>query len=176
MILDDQQTQQLTNNGTYECAFTKQRFAVNVFDDPSPLGDIIVFEAPLAIGPIKFDKSLVLCGELPNTNIFGGVCFQRLYSAQVGSILSQLLEKPCYVNENCLFVEEKQTSITVVNQVKTSVLFHIFFPITVSENGDQGLFELKLENKKLEEFKQHCINCFYQLTKSLFVETQRDNV
>lgn len=177
MILDEKQTNLITNEGAYECIFSKQRFSTALFDEPSPLGSVIVFESPLKIGPVTFDESLVICGELPNTNIFGGVCFQRLYSAQLGSILSNFLEKQCYVNENCLFVEDKQTSITIVNQLKTSIMFHILLPITVSKkDGNQGLYEVKLERNTLNEFKQHCVNSFHYLTKSLFIETQRDNI
>lgn len=177
MILNDDQIKAVTNEGAYECLFSKQRFSTALFSDPSPLGSVIVFEAPLKIGPVTFDESLVICGELPNTNIFGGVCFQRLYSAQLGSVLSNFLEKQCYVNENCLFVEDKQTSITVVNQLKSSVMFHILLPIIVSnKEGDQGLYEVELNRDKLDEFKQHCVNCFHHLTKSLFIETQRDNI
>jgi hypothetical protein len=177
MILNYEQIKAVTKEGAYECLFSKQKFSTAFFEEPSPLGSILVFESPLKIGPVTFDQSLIICGELPNTNIHSGVCFQRLYSAQLGSILSNLLEQQFYVNENCLFVEGKQASITVVNQLKSSIMFHVLIPITVSEKeGNQGLYEVKLEQEKLEEFKQHCVNCFHYLTKSLFLETQRDNI
>jgi hypothetical protein len=176
MILTNKQITAITNEGAYECLFSKQRFSTAFFEDPSPLGSIIVFETPVKIGPVSFERSLVICGELPNTNIFGGVCFQRLYSAQLGSILSNFLEKQCYVNENCLFVEQEQTSITVVNQLKSSIMFHIFLPIVVSKEGTKGLYEIKLEEDSMQEFKEHCVNSFHHLTKSLFLETQRDNI
>jgi hypothetical protein len=176
MILGDKQLKHITKEGSYECLFSKQRFSTAFFEDPSPLGSIIVFETPVAIGPVTFEKSLVICAELPNTNIFGGVCFQRLYSAQLGSILSNLLNKPCFVNENCLFVEQEQASIVVVNQLKTSIMIHIFLPIVVSADGNNGLHEMKLEEEKMKEMKEHCVNSFHHLTRSLFLETQRDNI
>ena len=172
----DDMLKHITNEGAYECLFSKQRFSTAFFEDPSPLGSIIVFETPVAIGPVTFEKSLVICAELPNTNIFGGVCFQRLYSAQLGSILSNLLNKPCFVNENCLFVEQEQASIVVVNQLKTSIMIHIFLPIVVSADGNHGLHEMKLEEEKMKEMKEHCVNSFHHLTRSLFLETQRDNI
>lgn len=174
MILDDKQIKSITKDGVYECLLSKQKFSTAFFEEPSPLGSIIVFQSPLTIGPISFDSCLTVCAELPNTNIFGGVCFQRLFVAQLGSILSNFLEKTCYVNENCLFVEDTQASITVVNQLKSSIMIHIFLPINTKEN--QGLFQLNIDQEKLEQFKAHCINCFNQLTKSLFLETQRDNI
>lgn len=176
MILNTEQITSITNEGSYECLFSKQRFSMAFFEDPSPLGSVIVFESPLTIGPVHFDHSIVICGELPNTNIFGGVCFQRLFSAQLGSMLGDLLDKPCYVKENCLFVDNKQTSITIVNQVKNSSMFHVFLPIAVSKEGDHGLYEIKLSQEHLESFKQHCVDCFHFFTKSLFLETQRDNI
>lgn len=176
MILNKEQIQSITNQGSYECLFTKQRFSLALSEDPSPLGSIIVFESPLTLGPVHFEHSIVVCGELPNINIFGAVCFQRLFSAQVGSMLSDLLDKPCYIKENCLFVEEKQTSITIVNEIKTSSMFHVFFPVTVGKETDHGLYEIKLSEEQLGQFKQHCVDCFHFFTKSLFLETQRDNI
>jgi hypothetical protein len=176
MILNEEQIKHITNEGSYECVLSKQRFSTAFFEDPSPLGSIITFESPVAIGPVEFKKSLVICAELPNTNIFGGVCFQRLYSAQLGSILSNFLNKPCYVNENCLFVDQEQASIVVVNQLKTSIMIHIFLPIIVSEDGNNGLYEIKLVEDKMKELKEHCVNSFHHLTRSLFLETQRDNI
>jgi len=176
VILNDDQLKHITNEGAYECLFSKRRFSTVFFEDPSPLGSIIVFESPISIGPVKFENSLSICMELPNTNIFGGVCFQRLYSAQLGSILSNLSDKPYYVNENCLFVEDKQTSITIVNQLKSSIMIHVFLPITVTKEDSKGLFETKLPADKMEILKEHCVNSFHHLTRSLFLETQRDNI
>jgi hypothetical protein len=176
MILNTEQITSITNEGSYECIFSKQRFSLLFSEDPSPIGSIIVFESPLTIGPVHFDKSVVICGELPNTNIFGGVCFQRLFSAQLGSMLSDLLGEPCYIKENCLFVDEKQTSITIVNQVKSSAMFHVFLPLSINLEGEHGLYELKLTEEQITQFKQHCVDCFHFFTKSLFLETQRDNI
>jgi hypothetical protein len=173
MTLNEQQLKQITNNGVYECLFTKQRFGIALFEEPSPLGSLICFESPVKIGVLSLPDCFVICGELPNVNIFGGVCFQRLYSAQLGSILQQICGLECYVDQNCLFTNEKQCSLTIVNTIKDSAMFHIIFPKVVDIEGFQPL---ELTKEQMEIFQQHCLNSFDQLKKSVFLETRRDNI
>ena len=174
MKLNQDQLKLITKDGVYECLFTKQRFATAFFEEPSPLGNIICFEAPVKIGALTLKNAFVICGELPSTNIFGGVCLQRLYSAQLGSIISAINESfQCYVDGNCLFINNKQASLTIVNTNKDSVMFHIIFPKVVEVDDFQS-FDLSKEQQEL--FEQHCVNCFDQLTKSVFLETRRDNI
>jgi hypothetical protein len=97
-----------------------------------------------------------------------------LYSAQLGSLLSTINnDLQCHVEENCIFVNGKQTSLVMVNTVKDSVIFHIIFPKIVDVD-DFRPFVLTEEQQDL--FEQHCINCFEQLTRSVFLETRRDNI
>lgn len=176
MILSEQQIELITKKGLYDCVLSKRNIFNNVISDPSPLGNIILFKSPLAVGRMHFEKALNICAELPNTNIFGGVCFQRLFSAQLGSILSELTSFSCYVEENSIFVEGKQASIVLVNQIKSNVILHILFPISVVDQLKETLYEMDLSIEILTKFESHCIQCFHHLTKSLFLETQRDNI
>jgi hypothetical protein len=174
MKLTKEQIKLITNEGVYECLFTKQRFAISLFDDPSPLGNVVCFEAPVKVGALNVKDAFVICGELPNTNVFGGVCFQRLYSAQLGSLLSTInSELQCHVEDNCVFINGKQASLVIVNMIKDSAIFHIIFPKVVDVEDFQP-FELGKDQQEL--FEQHCVNCFEQLTRSVFLETRRDNI
>ena len=102
------------------------------------------------------------------------VYIQRLYSAQLGSILSVITNNSqCFIEENCIFVNDKQASLVLVNTIKDSTMFHIIFPKIVDADGFQP-FDLNQEQE--EQFTQHCLNCFDQLTKSIFLETRRDNI
>lgn len=174
MILNGQQIQTITNQDEiYQCSLINCKFAHLFFgEDTSPLGNVIVFESKTEIGSLILENALVICGELPNTSMFGGVCFQRLYATQLGSLLSVITGKQCFVDESCIFADGVQASLSVTNKVKDSVAFHIIFPI---ESAREDLCNLALKEEDMNAFKENAIEAFKFLTKSIFLETQRDN-
>lgn len=168
-------TQILTEDGIYECSLVKQLFSYKFLNNNvSPLGNIFCFEAPTRIGPLFFEAALVLAGELPKTDTFGGACFQRLLATQIGTFISNYTKTDCWLDQNCLFIEDKQASITLLNQIKNSVVFNTFIPIKHSIQGVK-IFELQLATEQMQEFKQNIIGSFQYLTENLFIETCRDN-
>lgn len=172
MILSEEQTKIVVSSGVYSCELMKQKWSYTLIGaEMSPLGNIIVFEAPLQTGKLELEKVMVIAAELPNTTKFGGVSFLRLYSAQIGSLLTQVLQKNCYVDQSNIFIEDKQASITVSNSIKDSFLFHII----LSTGNSEGLSNLILDKEKNEELKVQIVDSFHFLTKSIFLETQRDN-
>jgi hypothetical protein len=138
MILTNEQTKIIVSSQFYGCELIKQKWSYTLLGpEMSPLGNIIVFETPLKTGKLELENVLVFAVELPNTNSFGGVSFLRLYLAQLGSLLTEHLQKVCHIDQSNVFIENKQSSITISNTVKDS---------------------------------------FHFLTKSIFLETQRDNL
>lgn len=174
MILTDEQTKQIINeDGIYDCRLVQQRFANKILrNDVSPLGDVFCFVAPTVIGPMAINKALVVAAELPNTELFGGVCFLRLYATQLGSLISVMAGKECFVDESCIFADGNQASLSIINKIKDSVLFHIVFAL---ESDHDMISKLDLDDQKLEEFKFNAIESFNHLTKSIFAETRRDS-
>ena len=176
MILTPEQAKQLyPDTEAYECTLVRRRFGYAVFGDTaSPIGNAVCFEAPTAVGPLKIEKALVVAAEIPNANIFGGVCFQRLYSTMLGSFLSVITGGEFYVDEGCLFRESKQMSVVVVSRVKDSVLFHVIIPLEF--NGEETeLSTLEIDEEHLNAFKNQAIEGFQHLIRSIYIETQRDN-
>lgn len=173
MILSSEQIQPLLNDqGLYDCKLVQQRFALKLLgENVSPLGDILCFESPVLIGPLVLQKALVLAVELPSTDLFGGVCFQRLYATMLGSLLSTIGGKNCFVDESCIFAENLQASLSMLNKIKDSVVFHIVFPI---DTDREEFCKLDLKDQLLEDFKFNAIESFKHLTKSIFIETRRD--
>jgi hypothetical protein len=173
MILSKQEVQEIcTEEGYYDCHLVLKRFGYTFFqDNTQATGNIICFESSIQIGSIFLDNALVVATELPNTNMFGGVCFQRLYCSQLGSLFSSLTQKDSYLNDSVIFIEDTQATIVITNRVKESILSHIVFPLK-SEN--EQLYHLDLK-EQLQTFKEQAVGSFYQLTQSLFIETQRDN-
>lgn len=174
MILNEQQIKLITSQeGIYGCGLVKHRFAHLFFgEDISPLGNIVVFESKAEFGQLLLEKALIVSGELPYTSMFGGVCFQRLYATQLGSLLSVIAGKDCFVDESCIFTNGEQACLSVTNQVKDSILFNMIFPI---ETSIDEFSKLILDNKQMEAFKLNCIESFKHLIKSIFLESQRDN-
>lgn len=173
MILTSQQIQSLLNEqGIYDCRLMRQRFAAKILDDNvSPLGDIFCFDSPTVIGPVVFKNALVIAGEIPNTDSFGGICFQRLYATLLGSLLSSMTSENYFVNQSSMFVGDLQASLSFSNQVKDSVVFHIVLP---TETDIKEFHQLKLKEAELEQFKASIVDSFHFLTKSIFTETRRD--
>lgn len=172
MILNEEQTKIITSSGVYGCELMKQQWSYALLGaEMSPLGNIIVFESPLQTGKLELEKVMVVAAHLPNTNSFGGVSFLRLYSAQIGSLLTHILQKNCYVDQNNIFVEDKQASITITNKLKDSFLFHIIF----STGQSEGLYSLAIEDQAKEQLKTQIVDSFHFLTRSIFLETQRDS-
>lgn len=176
MILNEQQTKQFLNGQeSYQCDLIRRRFAFDLLQqNVSPLGDVLIFESPLKVGTLELKNCLTICGELPSTSVFGGICFQRLFSTQIGTAIAELLETTCSVNENSLFIEDKQTSLTVFNKFKEAFMFHVIIPLNSEEDAQLHTIKIQDEEKK-EQLKQNIDQGFYFLTKSLYFESQRDN-
>lgn len=174
MILTTEQTAQIVDEeGFYDCRLLQQRFAYKIIGDRvSPIGNVFNFIAPIKIGPLKLSKALVLVGELPNTNLFGGACFNRLFCTQLGSLISVLSNKECYLNGDCLFVDDKQISFTLLNNIKDSLIFHT---IIVIESEHSQIDVLPLNEQQTAQFQSNLVECFDFLAKDIFVQTRRDN-
>ncbi len=175
MILTPADTTALLGSSpTYNCELIKRRISYYFFGDKmSPTGNIVTFEAPTTIGSLSIEQALVIAGELPNSNIFGGICFQRLYSAQLGSIFAETFGTECYVDGSNIIVGDKQANVCIANRVKDSILFHSIFCIKSDIENFYNLSDSQTE--KINVFKEKAVGCFYHLSHSIFVESQRDN-
>lgn len=176
MILNLEQLKQITNEeGIYEGGLITRQFAYKLLGDKvHPLGSIVCFNSPLYLGPLTIEEAIVLAAELPNTNSFGGVCFQRLYATMIGSLLTVLTGKEYYVEDSCIFCDGLQLSISIVNSVKDSAILHMIFPVIMYNTFDR-FGRVELEPQMLLDFKNNAIESFKHLTRSIFIETRRDN-
>ena len=175
MFLDKNQSRILLNeDGVYECSLLTQQFAYKFYENNvSPVGNVISFSAPAKIGPVSMEQALIVAGELQNMNAFGTIAFQRLYATQLGSLLANWTEKDYYVQEGCLYCEDKQVSLTVANKVKDSGLFHLVFPLVMYQSY-QNVHPIELE-EYLDNFVGEITNSFNYLVNSIFIGSCRDN-
>lgn len=175
MTIETQFVKQLLNKDVYSCELVNRRMGYMFFNDGvNPIGNIINFVYPTQIGPLSFNEALVIVTELNNVDMFGGVCFQRLYTTQLGSILNELLDKEVFIDNSAIFIENKQANVVITNRVKQTVTSHIIFPLNTGEQTAFGFYDLDLKDNK-EKFLQQSIEAFEQLRQSIFIETQRDN-
>ena len=176
MILTQEQITPLLNEqGVYDCRLLISKIGVKLFGtDLSPLGNVLCFEAPTTVGNLNIKNALVLVAQTNYTNSFGGVCLQRLFAAQLGSILSQHFEVFCYVENGCIFIEDKQISIFMFTQVKDTISLQMVVSLDSDESCPLG--NLGLTQKEVEDFKTKAVESFKFLTKEIFLETQRDNI
>ena len=169
------ETRLLTEEGVYDCCLVQQRFAYKLFrNSVSSLGDVVLFYAPTKIGPLVLEHALVVAAELPNTSMFGGVCFARLYAAQIGSVITSMTNHDCVADESCLFIDGKQASLSMINQVKDSTIIHLILPLKEG-NTQESFYTLQLDEEKTLGLEISIIEAFRQLTRSIYIETRRDN-
>jgi hypothetical protein len=175
MILTDEQKQILLNeNSTYDCFLHTKRFGHYFFNDSiKSLGNVIGFESPVEIGPIRFDNAFTIVCEIPSINLFTGVCLLRLYCAQLGSIITGLSNLETALDESTIFIENMQATVSLINTIKESIIFHIIFPL---ETKHENFYSLNLKEDRIPSFKLQAIDSFEHLTRSIFKETQRDNI
>lgn len=171
MILTPEDTKLiLDKDGFYSGRLTHKRWGYHIFkNEVSPYGNIIAFDAPLQIGALKLNSSFIIAIEIPNCNVFGSICFTRLFCAQLGSLISEFNKVECFVDGNCLIVNDKQCSITFSNTTADTALINVI--ISTCKSNTDILSPLEVTNG----FKEKVVNSFHFLTKSIFIETQRDN-
>jgi hypothetical protein len=173
MILTPEETSILLSNKEYNGQLIEKQMGKRVFADTlSPLGNILCFQSPVNISGARISDALVFNAQLPFTNNFGGVCFQRLYTAQLGGILCEALDKNVTVDGYTLFLEENPVTITSQNKVQETFLFMIIIPLVANEH----LSHVELSEEQTEIVKRAFVNCFYSLTESIFEQIQNDNI
>lgn len=171
MILNTENTKILLNGSkAYSGALFEKKWGYHIFkQEVSLYGNIVGFEAPFCLGSLSLTNSFVLALELPNCNTFGAICFTRLYCAQLGSLLTEITNQECFVDGNCHIINDKQCSISFSNTSSDTALINIVFSLC---NENTKILSPILIN---EDFKQKAVESFHFLTKSIFIETQRDS-
>jgi hypothetical protein len=105
----------------YNGDFIHKRFAYKFFKkDTSPCGNIVAFIAPMYVTDnlidledslskdyIYSDIAINFCWEIPNLCPIGAVAFQRLLNNNIGSMISNLLNKPVVVEGDDIIVRDK---------------------------------------------------------------------
>jgi len=187
MLITKQQLKDISGCPYYDGSVIHERFAYKFFRDKvSPLGNIIAFRAPMEVTDnlidledslskdyIYSDDAINFCLEIPKVDLFGGICFQRLFNAQCAHMLAtQYVNKPVIIDgDDVLFDvngETKKSSVSIAAEKNGAVLIHTAFNIHAGTKAPDFAFSTELSDEQVEEFAKKVCEMFYSILFDVF--------
>jgi len=192
MIINREQLQNVTGCNFYDGAILHQRFAYKFFKkNVRALGNIVSFIAPMEVTTnlidledainndfIYSDNAINFLIEIPNIDLYAGVCFQRLYNAQLGSLLcTKYLQKEGYVDGDDIMVKEgeefKKASVSIATRVNGAVLIHIGINIEAGDKAPSFAYSTHFNDEAANAFINDAISMFNVMAQDIFVATSK---
>jgi hypothetical protein len=189
MIITREQLKEVTGCNYYDGAVLHDRFAYKFLKKQvNREGNIIAFIAPMEVtinlidledsinkDYIYSDSAINFIIEIPDCSLFGGVCFQRLFNAQLGSLLcTKYIQKEGYVKGDDLMVRvdaetAKKASVSIAGEKNGAVLIHTGINITAGVKAPDFAYSTNLTPEQCESFMKDAINIFYALVHDVHV-------
>jgi hypothetical protein len=189
MIITREQLKEITGAGFYDGAVLHNRFAYKFFKKQvNREGNIVAFVAPMEVTTnlidledslnkdyIYSDSAVNFIIEIPDISLFGGVCFQRLFNAQLGSLLcTKYLHTEGYVRGDDLMVKvdeniAKKASVSIAGCKDGAVLIHTGINITAGPKAPDFAYSTNLTPEQAELFMKDALNVFYVLAHDIHV-------
>jgi hypothetical protein len=192
MIITRDQLNEVFGEDLYGGVEIHDRFAYKFFKkEVNPFGNIVSFIAPMEVTAnlidledslnkdyIYSDMAMNFIMEIPNKDIWGGVLFQRLLNAQVGSLLcSKYLDTEGYVDGDDIMVkwgdEHKKASVSIAAEKNGAVLIHLGININAGDRAPQFAFSTNLSEEVALKFMAEVENIFYSILQDVFVATTK---
>lgn len=198
MIVTNKQLLEITGVDYYDGSLIHQRFAYRFFRDKThPIGNIISFiskaevtdnlidlEDAITKDFIYSDSMVHFCFELPTTNLWGGVAFQRLFNTMVGDILAGIIQVPVEINGDDIFVRKEfnnkgviisrgKASVSIVAEKQGAILGHTGINIVAGPTAPSFAYSTNMTPEQVKEFQTKCIEMFYQTAHSIFIATTK---
>ncbi len=192
MIITREQLKEVFGEDIYGGCQIHQRFSYKFFKkDVNPLGNIVSFIAPMEVTAnlidledslnkdfIYSDSAMNFIMEIPNQKIWGGVLFQRLLNAQVGSLLcSKYLQTEGYVDGDDIMVkwgdEHKKASVSIAAEKNGAVLIHLGINIDAGPKAPLFAFSTHLAQDVALEFMKEVEGIFYSILSDVFTATTK---
>lgn len=154
-------------------------------------GDIISFIAPMLVTDnlidledsinkdyIYSDMAMNFLIEIPNVDLFGGICFQRLFNAQLGSLLcSQYIKQSGYVDGDDIMIiegeEHKKCSVSIAAHKNNCVLIHTGINIQAGPKAPSFAFSTELEEVQAIKFLQEVETIFQNMTTDIHIASRK---
>jgi hypothetical protein len=169
MIINREKLKEVTECNYYDGSVLKTRFAYKFFKkEVNRQGNIVAFVAPMVVEAnlidledsinkdyIYSDQAINLIIEIPDIDLFGGVCFQRLYNAQLGSLLcTKYLKTDGFVKGDDMMVVvdgvPKKASVSIAAHTNNAVLIHTGININFIGNISR-IISIRLEFSKIKD-------------------------
>jgi len=192
MIINRDKLKEVFGEDLYGGCQIHDRFAYKFFKkDVNPLGNIVSFIAPMLVTEnlidledslnkdyIYSDMAMNFIMEIPDKDIWGGVLFQRLLNAQVGSLLcSKYLQTEGYVDGDDIMVkwgdEHKKASVSIAAEKNGAVLIHLGINIDAGPKAPSFAFSTNLSEEQAKAFMMDVESIFYSNLKDVFVATTK---
>jgi hypothetical protein len=192
MIINREQLKEVSGSDYYCGEILHNRFAYKFFrKNVNMAGDIVAFAAPMKVEEniidledaiskdfIYSDNAMNLLIEIPNIDLFAGVCFQRLYNAQLGSLLcTKYLNKEGYVDGDDIMVREgddfKKASVSIASKKNDAVLIHVGINIEAGTRAPSFAYSTHLSEEKSNEFMAEAIAMFKAMIKDIHIATTK---
>ena len=199
MILTKEQVKEIFGVDYYDGCQIHNRFAYTVFRDKVlPIGNIIAFRSPTKVladqmidkedllsNDFIFSQDMInFCFELPMTNLFGGVCFQRLLCSLTGNILSEIIKADVDIDGDDIFVKKEFTgggivqqrgkaSVSIVCERNGAILGHIGVNVVAGREAPAFAYSTNMSHQQCEQFMVNVIQAYYAIAQDVFVATSK---
>ena len=192
MIINREQLKEVFGEDLYGGVEIHDRFAYKFFKkEVNPLGNIVSFIAPMEVTAnlidledslnkdyIYSDLAMNFIMEIPNKDIWGGVLFQRLLNAQVGSLLcSKYLNTEGFVDGDDIMVgsddNAKKASVSIAAEKNGAVLIHLGININAGERAPDFAYSTNLTEHQALEFMADVESIFNNILRDVFVATTK---
>ncbi|MFA5754471.1 MAG: DUF366 family protein [Patescibacteria group bacterium] len=199
MIIERSKLKEVTGVDYYDGSIIHSRFAYKFFRDKVlPIGNVITFISPTKVETefmidledvlskdfIYSDSMINICYELPTTNLWGGVAFQRLYNSLIGNILAEIIKENVEIDGDDIFVRKEYTnkgivisrgkaSVSIVTEKNGAILGHTGININAGERAPAFAYSTNMSQEQSQAFQIKCIEAFYQTVHSIFIATTK---
>lgn len=199
MIVTREKLKEVTGVDYYDGSVIHSRFAYKFFRDKvHPVGNIVTFVSPTKVEAdfmcdlediitkdfIYSDSMINIIYELPCTNLWGGVAFQRLYNSIIGGILADIIGLQVEVKGDDIFIvkefsnkgevlQKGKASVSIVTDKQGAILGHTGINIIAGNEAPAFAYSTNLTSEQAVEFQRKCIEAFYQTAQSIFIATTK---
>jgi hypothetical protein len=184
----------------YDGEMLSSRFAYKFFKDKViRTGNIIAFRAPMRVEKehmvdiqdlmdedyIYSDDAINFLIEIPDIDLFGGVCFQRIFNSLIANILAERYLK-CdieIVGDDIIVHKEHEqggvvqtkgkASVSIAKKCNGAVLIHTGINIKAGKRAPAFAYSTNLTDEQAQEFMQRAVKVFYGLSHDAFVATTK---
>lgn len=175
----------------YDESLFNSKFANRYLQDQRTLriGNIISFLAPVEIdidGKHQIsDESLNFCLEIPEISNYAGVCFQRLFVANVANIVAvKYLKSDIEILNNDIIIKKEHKhgginqvdGILSLNQIKNvngAMLIYLGLYNKAGEKSQPRAFSLGLDIDTCNKLMDTVNENFYYLANDIFLKTAK---